>query len=83
MRRRDYPSGPHLITQRLKSGEPIVASIREEDVKIEDQRDPTWKRGKKKNGLAVLGFEAGEMGPWAEEWKQPLEMERHRTHIFP
>lgn len=36
-----------------------------------------------KNGLAVLGFEAGEMGPWAEEWKQPLEMERHRTHIFP
>lgn len=41
------------------------------------------KGGKKKNGLAVLGFEAGEMGPWAEEWKQPLEMERHRTHIFP
>lgn len=45
-----------------------------------DQRDAAWK-GEKKNGLAVLGFEAGEMGPWAEEWKQPLEMERHRTHF--
>lgn len=47
LRRRDYFQGPHLITQRLKSGEPIVASIREEDVKIEDWGE-MQRKGEKK-----------------------------------
>lgn len=41
------------------------------------------KKEKKKNWLAVLGFEDGEVGPWAKEWKQPLEMGKHGIHIFP
>ena len=41
------------------------------------------EKGKQKKGLAVLGFEDGEMGPWAKEWKQPLEMGKHRIHVFP
>ena len=39
------------------------------------------KGGKKKKGLAVLGFEVGEMGPCAKEWKQPLQMGKQDTRF--